>query len=246
MNEDFKHDDWCIRFATIERVGSFSQFVEQSAVKNSHSLQSALSSLIIHIIQTLDDTSSAVAQRTLLVLESMRAASLRLYVHCLEMQFDLVIVDRCLVLSSILQLFNHLISLTSEEAITKSRRVLTWDFFLNRFDALFLEAQVYGQRNAGDTSMEISEPTRDLRNTNVHSETFKKKLNRTHEALEQTHLKRSLLVHHEKHRKIHELKSPFAGIFSHAGHQAGGGGSQQGSLTRKSGHHQKDHSKDKL
>ena len=208
------------------------------------------------MIHALDDINSAVAQRALLVLESMRAASLRLYVHCLEMQFDLVIVDRSLVLSSLLQLFNHLMPLIGEESKIQ-RRVLTWDMFLNRFDALFLEAQVYAQRYSEGT-MEIAEPTRDLRNTNIHSETFKKKLNRTHEALEQTHLKRSLLMNHGRPRAKgsgvnHELKNPFSicgrGLSSTvSGHLVtGGNGSQSGSLTRKV-KHQKDqsHSKDKL
>ncbi|OTF83652.1 hypothetical protein BLA29_005389, partial [Euroglyphus maynei] len=132
INREFCSDDWCIRFAAIERVATFSQFIDQSSMKNSPSIQSALSSLFIHLIQTLDDINSAVAQRSLTTFELMRAASLKIYVMCLEMQFDLVIVDRCLVLSSLLQLFNHL----------NERRILTWEFFLNRFDALFLEAQV--------------------------------------------------------------------------------------------------------
>lgn len=187
IDTEFKHDDWCIRFATIERVASLSQFIEQSVVKNSSSLQSALSSVFTHLIQSLDDINCSVAQRALLSLESMRHASLKLYVWCLEIQFDLVIMDRVLVLSSLLQLFNHL----------SERRVLTWDFFLNRFDTLFLEAQVILNKSSDTGTVEIGEqPTRDLRNTNVHSETYKKKVKRAHEALAQTHARRSLLRHH--------------------------------------------------
>ena len=37
-----------------------------------------------------------------------------------------------MILQSIYQLHNSL----------SDRRILTWDFFLNRFDALFLEAQI--------------------------------------------------------------------------------------------------------
>lgn len=54
-------------------------------------------------------------------------------VFCLEMQFDTVIVDRPMVLQSIYQLHNSL----------SDRKILTWDFFLNRFDTLFLEAQIH-------------------------------------------------------------------------------------------------------
>lgn len=192
INSEFKHSDWCVRFATIERVATLSQFIEQSVVKSSSFLQNALSNVFTHLIQALDDINCSVSQRALLSLESMRHASLKLYVYCLEIQFDLVIVDRCLVLSSLLQLFNHL----------NERRVLTWDFFLNRFDTLFLEAQVYLNKSNAESSgtLEISDhpPTRDLRNTNVHSETYKKKVKRAHEALAQTHVRRSLLRHHHR------------------------------------------------
>lgn len=50
----------------------------------------------------------------------------------LETQFDSVIVDRPMVLQSLYQLHNCL----------SDRKILTWEFFLNRFDALFLEAQI--------------------------------------------------------------------------------------------------------
>ncbi|KAH9417943.1 Protein unc-79 [Dermatophagoides pteronyssinus] len=211
INSEFRSTDWCIRFAAIERVATFSQFIDQSSMKNSPSIQSALSSLFIHLIQTLDDINSAVAQRSLTALELMRAASLKIYVMCLEMQFDLVIVDRCLVLSSLLQLFNHL----------NERRILTWEFFLNRFDAIFVEAQVLPTATAAAaatgtsaatlrnnnvdviatatgtaTANAIESGTRDLRNTNIHSETYKKKIIRAQEALGHIHLKRSLLPHH--------------------------------------------------
>lgn len=192
IDDEFRSEDWCARFAAIERMATFSQFIDQSLVKNSSLIQSALSSLFIHMIHALDDINSSVAQRALTALELMRATSIKVYVMCMEIQFDLVIVDRCLVLSSLLQLFNHL----------NERRVLTWEFFLNRFDALFLEAQVFPTKLSGDYQAtgsnidSISEPTRDLRNTNVHSETYKKKITRTHEALTQVHIKRSLLPHH--------------------------------------------------
>lgn len=58
--------------------------------------------------------------------------SLQLLLYCLETQFDLVIVDRPMVLQSIYQLHNTL----------SDRKILSWEFFLNRFEALFLEAQI--------------------------------------------------------------------------------------------------------
>ena len=60
---------------------------------------------------------------------------------CLENQFDSVIVDRPMVLQSLYQLHNSL----------SDRRILTWEFFLNRFDTLFLEAQINLEKS-GDIS----------------------------------------------------------------------------------------------
>ena len=55
---------------------------------------------------------------------------------CLEAQFDTVIVDRPLVLKTILQLF-HLLP---------SRGILSWEFFNCRFDSLVLETQIRLER----------------------------------------------------------------------------------------------------
>lgn len=60
---------------------------------------------------------------------------------CLETQFDSVIVDRPMILQTLYQLHNSL----------SDRRILSWDFFLNRFDALFLEAQINLEKS-GDIS----------------------------------------------------------------------------------------------
>ena len=54
----------------------------------------------------------------------------------MEVQFDLVIMDRPMVLQTLYRLSTAL----------PHRNILTWDFFLNRFDALFLEAQIQLER----------------------------------------------------------------------------------------------------
>ena len=60
----------------------------------------------------------------------------QLFVWCLGIQFDCNITDRPLILQTILQIHNHL----------TTKRFLTWDFFLNRFDTLFLEDQIILER----------------------------------------------------------------------------------------------------
>jgi len=50
----------------------------------------------------------------------------------MEMHFDTVMVDRPMILQSLYQLHNTL----------NDRKILSWEFFLGRFDALFIEAQI--------------------------------------------------------------------------------------------------------
>ena len=176
VEEDFHKNDWRARFAAVERVTTIAHFVEPATVKNSPLLQASLATAFCYLVHCLDDIEACVAQRALLNLEMIKTSSLKLLLWCLEVQFDLVIVDRPMILTTIFQLYNHL----------SDRRFLTWDFFLNRFDALFLESQINLERIG-----EISQ-TRDLRNTNVHSETYQKKLTRAQEALSHTHASRSL------------------------------------------------------
>lgn len=111
-----------------------------------------------------------VAQRATLYLGTIHDTAMRSLILCLETQFDSVIVDRPMVLQSLYQLHNSL----------SDRHILTWEFFLNRFDALFLEAQINLERS-GDIPY-----LRDLRNTDLNSEIFMKKLHRAQEALSQS------------------------------------------------------------
>jgi len=56
--------------------------------------------------------------------------------YCLESQFDSVIIDRPVILQSLYLLINSV----------SDRKILRWDFFLNCFDSLFLEAQITLER----------------------------------------------------------------------------------------------------
>lgn len=77
------------------------------------------------------------------------------------------IVDRPVVLQSVYQLLNSL----------SDRKILTWDFFLSRFDTLFIEAQVNLERSGDLTYL------RDLRNSENGSEILTSKISKAREAL---------------------------------------------------------------
>lgn len=176
VEEDFHDENWRARFTAVERVTTMAHFLDNTSVKNSPSLQSSLANAFCYLVHCLDDIESTVAQRALLNLETIKTTSLKLLLWCLETQFDLVIVDRPMILQTVFQLYNHL----------NDRRFLTWDFFLNRFDALFLEAQIRLEK-IGELGF-----TRDLKNTNINSEAYQRKLTRAQEALNHAHISRSL------------------------------------------------------
>ncbi|XP_054711004.1 protein unc-79 homolog [Uloborus diversus] len=176
LEKDFHNEDWRTRYAAVEKVTMIAHFVDPSTVKNSPLLQSALAGAFCYLVHSLDDEQPTISQRALLNLESLKTPSLKLFVWCMEVQFDSCIPDRPMVLQTVLQIHNHL----------TGKRFLTWDFFLNRFDTLFLEDQIRLE-NLGEISY-----VRDLKNTNVNSEMFQRKLKRAHEALSYTQRTRSL------------------------------------------------------
>ncbi|XP_076392326.1 UNC-79 domain-containing protein isoform X3 [Megachile rotundata] len=170
IQEEFHNSDWRIRFVAVERVTLIARFMDSTPLRNVMSLQAALANAFCYLIASMDDNNVYVAQRSTLYLGTIHDTAMRSLILCLETQFDSVIVDRPMVLQSLYQLHNSL----------SDRHILTWEFFLNRFDALFLEAQINLERS-GDAPY-----FRDLRNTDLNSEIFVKKLHRAQEALSQS------------------------------------------------------------
>nr|XP_042898256.1 protein unc-79 homolog isoform X2 [Parasteatoda tepidariorum] len=167
IEQEFHSTEWRTRFAAVEKVTVIAHFVDSLTVKNSPLMQSALAGSFCYLVHSLDDEQPTISQRTLLNLDSIKTPSLKLCVWCLEVQFDNNITDRPLILQTIFQLHNQL----------QSKRFLTWEIFLHRFDTLFLEDQIILEK-LGEVAY-----VRDLKNTNVNSEMFQKKLKRAHEAL---------------------------------------------------------------
>ncbi|XP_030755941.1 protein unc-79 homolog [Sitophilus oryzae] len=167
IQEDFHNQDWRVRFRAVERVTVLARFMADCPLRNQMQLQAALANAFCYLISSMDDPNVYVAQRATLYLGTIHDFAIRSLIMCLETQFDAVILDRPMVLQSIYQLHNSL----------SERKILNWDFFLNRFDTLFIEAQIALEK-AGDISY-----VRDLKNTDVNSETFIRKLHRAHDAL---------------------------------------------------------------
>lgn len=170
IQEEFHSTDWRVRFVAVERVTVIARFMDTTPLRANVPLQAALANAFCYVVSSMDDPNVLVAQRATLYLGTIHDSAVQSLIMCLETQFDSVIVDRPMVLQSLYQLHNSL----------SDRKILSWEFFLNRFDALFLEAQINLDKS-GDISY-----LRDLRNTDMSSEVFIRKLHRAQEALSQS------------------------------------------------------------
>ncbi|XP_055589112.1 protein unc-79 homolog isoform X2 [Uranotaenia lowii] len=170
VHDAFHDSDWRTRFQAVERVTVIARFMDSTPLRSEVNLQASLATAFCHLIAACDDLNVHVAQRSTLYLGTIHDNAIQALVYCLESQFDMFIVDRPVVLQSIYQLHNML----------SDRKVLTWEFFLNRFDTLFVEAQVNLEKN-GDISH-----LRDLRNSENGSEILCTKINKAREALSQS------------------------------------------------------------
>ncbi|XP_050087901.1 protein unc-79 homolog isoform X2 [Anopheles aquasalis] len=170
VQEAFHDADWRVRFEAVERVTVITRFMDSTPLRAEVSLQTSLATAFCHLIAACDDLNVHVAQRATLYLGTIHDNAIQALLYCMESQFDKFIIDRPVVLQSIYQLHNSL----------SDRKVLTWEFFLNRFDTLFVEAQVNLER-VGDISY-----LRDLRNSENGSEVLSTKINKAREALSQS------------------------------------------------------------
>ncbi|XP_026735925.1 protein unc-79 homolog [Trichoplusia ni] len=167
IRDQFHHHDYHVRFTAVERVTIIIRFMDGSPVKTSLPLQTALATAFCYLISSMDDINVYVAQRSTLYIGTIHDNAIDLLLYCLETQFDLVIVDRPMILQSIYQLHNTL----------SDRKILTWEFFLNRFEALFLEAQINSNKTIDFSNL------RELVSSETSSEWFLYKVRRAHEAL---------------------------------------------------------------
>lgn len=141
VQEAFHHKDWRVRFTAVERVTIIFRFMDSTPLRSEVGLQTSLATAFCHLIASMDDINVHVAQRATLYLGTIHDQAIQSLLFCLESQFDLFIVDRPVVLQSVYQLHNSL----------SDRKIINWDFFLNRFDTLFVEAQVFLEKNGDIT-----------------------------------------------------------------------------------------------
>jgi hypothetical protein len=107
-------------------------------------------------------------------LETLGDASFKTVMCSLEFQFDTVINDRAIILHRLSKLYTILLRNNS------TIKVLSWEFFLNRFDTLSLESQI-----SLEESGELISP-QSIGGFNTESEHFIRKLNQIRFAMART------------------------------------------------------------
>ncbi|KPJ10659.1 Protein unc-79-like [Papilio machaon] len=167
VRDSFHQPDPKKRFTAVERVILIIRFMDGSPIRSSLPLQTALATAFCYLITSMDDICVYVAQRATLYIGTIHDSAIELLLYCLETQFDLVIVDRPTVLQAVYQLHNTL----------SDRRILTWDFFLNRFETLLLEAQINSNKTLDFANL------REVVGGDTSSEWLVHKVRRAHEAL---------------------------------------------------------------
>uniref|UniRef100_A0A158R5X9 Protein unc-79 homolog n=1 Tax=Syphacia muris TaxID=451379 RepID=A0A158R5X9_9BILA len=188
VNNQFTTTQWQERFKAVERMCVLCQLANPKTIRANKIIQMSLSCGIAHLIASVHDPNAAIAQRALLLFRAMPLSVLKLMCLCLEAQFDAVIPDRSLIICRI-QLLT---------AILPNEEILTWDFFIQRFESLALESQLRVQT---DNSTFVH----DLMHTDPLSALYQRKITKAKAAIEQTSTARSIIRTLQRGSLKHQL-----------------------------------------
>ncbi|CAD5216887.1 unnamed protein product [Bursaphelenchus okinawaensis] len=188
VNKDFTSAEWEVRFKAVERIYVLAHLVPAGPVKANKLLQTCLSCAFSHLIVSVNDPNAAVAQRTLLLLQAMPSQALNLICYCLESQFDSCILDRPLIIGRIFLLTQ----------IVPNQNFFSWDFFIQRFETLALEAQL--KRQQGEHTF-----VQDLLHTDPMSELYQRKVTKARQSLNEAGSVRSIVKSLRENSLKHQL-----------------------------------------
>uniref|UniRef100_M3XWC2 Unc-79 homolog, NALCN channel complex subunit n=1 Tax=Mustela putorius furo TaxID=9669 RepID=M3XWC2_MUSPF len=134
INGNFNSKDWKMRFETaVEKVAVICRFLDIHSVTKNHLLKYSLAHAFCCFLTAVEDVNPAVATRAGLLLDTIKRPALQGLCLCLDFQFDTVVKDRPTILSKLLLL----------HFLKQDIPALSWEFFVNRFETLSLEAQLH-------------------------------------------------------------------------------------------------------
>uniref|UniRef100_A0A674K4D3 Unc-79 homolog, NALCN channel complex subunit n=1 Tax=Terrapene triunguis TaxID=2587831 RepID=A0A674K4D3_9SAUR len=133
INSNFNSKDWKMRFEAVEKVAVLCRFLDIHSVTKNHLLKYSLAHAFCCFLTAVEDVNPAVATRAGLLLDTIKRPALQGLCLCLDFQFDTVVKDRPTILSKLLLL----------HFLKQDIPALSWEFFVNRFETLSLEAQLH-------------------------------------------------------------------------------------------------------
>uniref|UniRef100_A0A8C2MLY7 Unc-79 homolog n=2 Tax=Cricetulus griseus TaxID=10029 RepID=A0A8C2MLY7_CRIGR len=133
INSNFNSKDWKTRFEAVEKVAVICRFLDIHSVTKNHLLKYSLAHAFCCFLTAVEDVNPAVATRAGLLLDTIKRPALQGLCLCLDFQFDTVVKDRPTILSKLLLL----------HFLKQDIPALSWEFFVNRFETLSLEAQLH-------------------------------------------------------------------------------------------------------
>uniref|UniRef100_A0A8C3PLH1 Unc-79 homolog, NALCN channel complex subunit n=1 Tax=Calidris pygmaea TaxID=425635 RepID=A0A8C3PLH1_9CHAR len=133
INSNFNSKDWKMRFEAVEKVAVLCRFLDIHSVTKNHLLKYSLAHAFCCFLTAVEDVNPAVATRAGLLLDTIKRPALQGLCLCLDFQFDTVVKDRPTILSKLLLL----------HFLKADIPALSWEFFVNRFETLSLEAQLH-------------------------------------------------------------------------------------------------------
>uniref|UniRef100_A0A5F8GI96 Unc-79 homolog, NALCN channel complex subunit n=1 Tax=Monodelphis domestica TaxID=13616 RepID=A0A5F8GI96_MONDO len=133
INGNFNSKDWKMRFEAVEKVAVLCRFLDIHSVTKNHLLKYSLAHAFCCFLTAVQDANLAVATRAGLLLDTIKKPASQGLCLCLDFQFDTVVKDRPTILSKLLLL----------HFLKQDIPALSWEFFVNRFETLSLEAQLH-------------------------------------------------------------------------------------------------------
>jgi hypothetical protein len=174
LERDFSSTHWKVRSSAGTRVIALFSLLKAKLIKNNYNVLSVLAYAFLNLITSIEDIEPTVSQKAMCSLETLGDASFKTVMCALEFQFDTVINDRSIILHRLSKLYTILLRNNS------SVKILSWEFFLNRFDTLSIESQI-----SMEESGELISP-QSIGGFNTESEHFIRKLNQIRFAMART------------------------------------------------------------
>ncbi len=163
----------------MSRVVSIAQHLKSKHIRLNSNVYSCLAFAFKNLIATTKDIEPLVSQKSISYIETLSELALKSIIMCFELQFSSVIVDRIIILQTLISLHSTLYN-------TKTSTVLTWEFFANCFGMLSIEAQLSFDDLVNDCLMPIDQ------SVSVNNANFQHQIKTAKFALLQTKYIRSI------------------------------------------------------